>query len=176
METAFCLPSSSLSIKTLRNAVGCQKNRNLKRQRTMPTASSATGKSISRCVVWTPNHLYTLVREGEPFKSQDVLVDTFKRGALKEEMLYIFCHNDPNLERNELIPKYEGVFKIGPKCFVRSQKSHLAQAYQTSKKTDVDHMWTIHEDGTPYWVDRYVFSKMGQTESKLKYESNKKSR
>lgn len=141
-----------------------------------------------RCVVWEQRHLYKCIKEGKMFQTQDALIQCAQNNELTENHLYIFEHLDVNVERNDIVPKYEAILKCGggstnnnsthgKECYIRAQKAHLAQAYNNSGRTCRDKMWSISEtDKTPYWVDRYAMCKLSQEASKLRYENGKKKR
>lgn len=174
MKRAFCHLTDGIDVGQLRNAVLLQKN---KPSKTMKRVQKEKKKEkASRCVVWKQATLYECMRPGVAFESQQALVDCARQGNLTEDMLYIFKHKDENVTRNSMVPKYEGVFFCkATNEFIRSQKSHLAQAYNNSHRVDCKLIWSVFEDDeTPYWVDRYAFCRQGQNESKQKYESTKK--
>ena len=163
MKRVFPELESRIAIGSLRKALDAQKA-----PKKVPKKSEAT-----RCVVWKSTALYELVRKGIPFKSQALLVECAELGALTETHLYIFRHRDCQMQRNAVLPKYEGVFKCGD-YWIRAQKAHLSQAYVNSNRTERERMWCVFKDDTPYFVDRYLFRKQNQLKSKERYETVKK--
>lgn len=132
-------------------------------------------KSSVRCVVWEHNNKYTLVRKGNTnFNNEIAINESYKQGQMKEPMLYIFRHIDPNVPRNAETPVYEACFKCST-YYIKAQKCHLKQAYGNSGRNDIERKDDIMDDGTAYWVDRYVDGRVKARESKRRYdEKNKK--
>lgn len=131
----------------------------------------------SRHIVWTEHERkpYALLRAGVPLQSRQDADQLYESGTLREEHFYLFYHQDPHLDRNALVPKYEAAyFFVDSGEYVRVKKCHLKQAYQSMGRCIHAHMWTIDEQGLPYWVDRHAFSKKKQQRSKRKYEASKK--
>jgi hypothetical protein len=146
--------------------------RKRKRKATAVTAS----KSTSRYIAWSDNERksYTLLRNGIPLLRRDDADRLYESNGLKEAHFYIFCHKDPHMNRNALVPKYEAAYFFSQTSeFVRVKKCHLKAAYQGLGRCMQVYMWTIDADGLPYWVDRHAFSKKKQQRSKRKYEASK---
>lgn len=130
----------------------------------------------SRHVVWTENDrkAYKLLRVGIPLNRRDEADRLYDEKKLREVYFYIFCHCDPHLERNALVPKYEAAyFFVDSGEYVRVKKCHLKSAYQLLGRSIHANIWTVDADGLPYWVDRHAFSKKKQQRSKRKYEASK---
>ena len=145
-----------------------------RKKRKKNTTSGATPKG--RHVKWIPSTLgYIQIRQGRPLESVHKIDDLFKNDAVEESHFYIFKRDDAFLDRNEDIPLYEAVYKCGS-TFYRVQKKHLSCAYRKMGRCNKASMWNILEDGTPYWVDRYCISMMGQRDSKKRYEAKVKGR
>jgi len=141
-----------------------------KRPRPLPSSS----KSSVRCVVWEHNGKYRLVRDGNyRFLNEEAISKSFKEGQLNECMLYIFKHNDPDVPRNADTPVYEACFKCGA-YYIKAQKCHLKQAYSNSGRNNIEQRDEIMEDGTAYWVDRYVDGRIKARESKRRYDDKNK--
>jgi hypothetical protein len=133
--------------------------------------------SSSRHIVWSEYERkpYALLRAGVSLQSRQDADQLYESGTLREGHFYLFCHQDPHLDRNALVPKYEAAYFFADSGeYVRVKKCHLKQAYQAMGRCIHAHMWTIDEQGLPYWVDRHAFSKKKQQRSKRKYEASKK--
>ena len=136
---------------------------------------AVSGPSV-RCVVWQDTHTYTLVRKGDKIFSNEIAIsECFKGEKMNENMLYIFRHNDPDVYRYGKTPVYEACLKCGT-YYIKAQKCHLKQAYSNSGRTDIECKDKILDDGTPYWVDRYVEGKVRARESKRRYDEKNKKR
>lgn len=129
---------------------------------------------------WTHASNYTCIREGtRTFTHEDTIHGLFLEGNLTEDLFFIFKHRDPNMERDPMVPKYEAVYKCefeGRHYFICVQKQHLQQAYSKAGRTDVDRCDDLLEDGTPYYVDRWISCKRKQHASKQRYEEKKNKR
>jgi len=148
-------------------------------------------KRSSRHVEWHMGWGYALIREGVPL-TEAALDAKFKRGELKEEMLFIFKHRDPEMNRNEDIPLFEAAFLCAPPNtphpavtdlkklpqnyrYIRAQKRHLDQAYSNSGMRDKARMWNVDEtSGVPYWVDRHAFTIQNERAVKERHEEKKR--
>ena len=141
-----------------------------------PRSSSTTTKTSVRCVVWEHNNKYKLVRKGShQFINEMGINASFKDGKMKEPMLYIFQHTDPDVPRNAETPVFEACFKCGT-YYIKAQKCHLKQAYSNSCRNDIERRGDIMPDGTAYWVDRYVEGRVKARESKRRYDEKNKKR
>lgn len=134
-----------------------------------------SGRGCGRHVKWNPGQEYVCVREGVEMESELDLDHLYKTKQLKESLFYIFKNVDKNVERNEDVPLYEAVYSCAGRYYV-VQKRHLKQAYANSKRNDIKQMWTILEDGVPYYVDRYAYCRQSQLESKKRYENKRVSK
>lgn len=183
MEDAFMPLGKRTAVGALRSSLKVQA---IKKKARRPSSSTTTpslapkkattGKHEThrlppkrpRCVVWKQADNYTLLRNGIDFDSVHHLVQSAKEGKLREEHLYIFLHRDPHVERNEMVPKYEGIFRCG-KQWIRSQKGQLEQAYANSGRTVTELFDTFVNDkgendgastlSLPYLVDRFLCRK-----------------
>ena len=135
------------------------------------TATAAAGHNAT----WRNAHLYACVREGGQVFAHEQEINTFyKSRQLEEAHLWLFKHKDARATRNEITPLYEAVWAIGPtdrRRWVLAQKCHLAFVYGRAKRTRTDAMWSVLEDGTPYWVDRFAYRKVKQKSAKRRYEN-----
>lgn len=138
-----------------------------------PIAPKRAASSTGRHVAWHSDG-YVCVREGKVFENRAQLDVAYKEGSLSEDVFYIFKHADPNTERNEEIPLYEAVYMCKGDGYIKAQKKHLKQAYCASQRNDTQRMRDILEDGTPYWVDRFIFCKEKARACKRRYENKRK--
>jgi hypothetical protein len=119
--------------------------------------------SAGRHVAWAPREGRDVcVQRGRrAFESEAAIDAAFRARELAEEDLYVFFNGDA-AERNEEVPRYEGVFAVSNGGgFRKAKKAHMKLVY--AGRTDRSRMW--HVDPTtnvPYWVDRYAFCKMRQ--------------
>lgn len=141
-------------------------------------AAAAAGTTSSRHVAWTDEDAshYQLVRKGIPLANTAEADHLFETKRLEEAHFYLWKHNDPHLERNPSVPKWEATYYFEDrKQHARVKKCHLKVAYQGAQRVSHDEMWTLDaQTRLPYWVDRYAFSKLKQRSSKRKYEDNKR--
>lgn len=146
--------------------IKCIVNKKPKKKPTQKRPRTAGKKG--RHVTFIPGPTYSCIREGSRVFSNELEIDElYKQKNLEESVFYIFRHTDVHLDRNEEIPVYEAVYNVNG-TFVKAQKCHMTQAYVKSKRTKLDLMWSVVQDETPYWVDRYAFSKEKQRMSKLR--------
>ena len=137
---------------------------------------STPGSQGGRNVRWKNSHLYRCVREaraGYAFGSESAIDATYRSKALDEGQLWIFQHQDASVKRGEITPRYEAVYRVsqgGDHRWVLAQKCHLAQMYTRAQRTASEAMWSMLADGSPYWVDRYLFRKLKQKSAKKRYE------
>lgn len=151
---------------------------------TTTTTKTGKAKGAGRHVVWNPFEKYgsatgteyVLIRPGIAVKNEEEVDRLFKeKSTLNEGYFYLFKHSDPNVRRNKRIPLYEAAYYCSERgYYLRVQKCHMKQAYANSGRCDKDAMWSVLENGQPYWVDRHAFCKESQRESKRKYESKQK--
>ena len=117
-----------------------------------------------RHVVWTAQADYICIKQGTPIKTEIDAEQLFRSNQLTESYFYIFRHkNAADMERNSAIPVYEAVyFCTDREKYIRVQKCHLKCAYSSATKTNAKFAWLIEEgeDGLPYWVDRFLCSKI----------------
>lgn len=146
--------------------------RHLYQKRRKRKETSHKPASKGRHVKWSAEG-YTQIRAGQPLDSVLEIDTLLQEDSMKEAHFFIFKRDDPLLGRNEDIPLYEAVYQCGG-VFYRVQKKHLSRAYRKMGRCNKASMWTILEDGTPYWVDRYCISMMGQRDSKKRYEAKVK--
>lgn len=132
--------------------------RKLSQKRQPKKRQKVTGK---RYVEFRPDTAYVCVRKGKDFTNEEEIETIYKNGDLKESLFYIFKHTDPNMERNVDVPLFEAVYKIGAH-YKKTQKCQLKQAYINDDRTNYEKMWITLDDGSPYWVDRYAYSKEKQ--------------
>lgn len=140
--------------------------------------SPPTG-TASRHVPWTVDDAssYQLVRRGIPLAGGATEADRlFATKQLQEEHFFIWKHNDPHLERNPSVPKWEATYYFEDRDeYARVKKCHLKVAYQNAGRCTHADVWTVNpQTQLPYWVDRYAFSKLKQQSSKRKYEDSKR--
>lgn len=134
-----------------------------KKQKTSATLPSSGKKG--RHVVWLQESNYDLVKAGIPIKTEIDAEALYKQEQplMDESYFYIFKHKNANdMERNAQIPVYEAVYFCSDlNKYIRVQKCHLKRAYQNVQKTNIKKAWHIDpETGVPYWVDRYLCSKL----------------
>lgn len=142
------------------------------------TTTTTTKQVSSRHIVW-PSHerkCYQLLRPGIPLARREDADRLYETATLSEAHFYIFRHEDPHLQRNALVPKFEAAYFFSDSGeYVRVKKCHLKMAYQAMGRCVNAHTWFIDgSSGLPYWVDRHAFSKKKQQRSKRKYEASKK--
>jgi hypothetical protein len=90
-------------------------------------------------------------------------IDTYYANNLIQESLFsIFKNVDTNLNRNETIPVYEAVYLCENGQYYKVQKKHLKMAYTNAKKLENSKAWTFGEKQLPYWVDRFIFTRLNQ--------------
>lgn len=132
----------------------------------------------SRHVAWTADDAshYHLVRPGIPLAGAAEADERFANKTLQEAHFYLWKHNDPHVERNRSVPKWEATYYFEDrKEYARVKKCHLKVAYQAAGRCAPAQMWTMDpQTQLPYWVDRYAFSKLMQQSSKRKYEDSKR--
>jgi hypothetical protein len=126
-------------------------------------------KEKMRNVMFDPTH-YNLLRAGDLIIKSEAEIPSLN----DEKHFYIFVHKDTNMHRNQDVPAFEAAYLTKEGRYLRVQKCHLRQAYSKCKRTDLTKMYDMMPDGTPYWVDRFIFSKESQRQSKRKYENKKK--
>lgn len=140
-----------------------------KKQKT--TTLVAKDKNKMRNVRFDPSLYYKLIRPGKVVVQYEGDIPNL---ADDEANFYIFAHVDEKLHRNQDVPVFEAALLTKQGYYLRVQKCHLRQAYSKCKRTDLNKMYELMPDGTPYWVDRFIFSKESQRQSKRKYENKKK--
>lgn len=123
---------------------------------------ATTNAKRGRHVVWTAQADYICIKEGREIKTEIDAEQLFRAGTLDESYFYIFKHKDAvDMDRNTAIPVYEAVyFCTDREKYVRVQKCHLKCAYSNARKTNAKFAWNLDEGGIPYWVDRYLCSRM----------------
>lgn len=131
----------------------------------------ADKKHTGRHVAWDPSH-YQLIQAGNVLNAISDIDRLASEGAIEYSLFHIFICRDI-CERNDTLPRYEAVYQCN-QTYYRVQKKHLEMAYRKLGRCEKARMWDILNDGTPYWVDRYCFTKMGQRDSKRRYESKLK--
>jgi hypothetical protein len=131
--------------------------------------------TAGRNVRWRNAHLYGCIRKGRVFAHQNEIDERYKNQALAEDDFWIFRHHDAQTARGEITPLYEAVYRVGEEeRWFLVQKCHLMSAYVKAKRTRADLMWSLLDDGTPYWVDRYAHRKIKQRSAKKRYEQKLK--
>jgi hypothetical protein len=162
-----------MSIGQLKNEF-CEKKKNKKKKRAR--VKILNDKRLVRCVVWNYNQqVYKLIRPGDyTFENEMDIDQMFQRGNLHEKHLTIFKHQDPDVIRNAETPVYEACLTCKHGYFIKAQKCHLKQAYSNALRNDISHKDDILNDGTPYWVDRYVDGRIKARESKRRYDEKHK--
>lgn len=131
--------------------------------------AKVSSKEKMRNVAFDPTN-YNLMRAGNVVVASETDIPSL----CDEQNFYIFVHKDTNMHRNQDVPAYEAAYLTKQGRYLRVQKCHLRQAYSKCKRTDLTKMYSMMPDGTPYWVDRFIFSKESQRQSKRKYENKKK--
>lgn len=128
-------------------------------------------RSGGRHVVWKMAPFYDCIRPGSKIYASDAEInEIYKQKLIDESYFWIFRHKDTRVQRSEITPLYEALYKRADGQYVIVQKCHLAQAYNRAKRTRHDQMWELVGDD-PYWVDRYAFRKTKQKLAKKRYES-----
>lgn len=125
-----------------------------------PAARSEYKKG--RHVKWQVDN-YELIKQGKPIASTKQIEELFSSGQLVDESHFcIYRHvNYKLMERNQNVPVYEAVYWLAnEERFVKVQKCHLKHAYAVLGKNNVQLAYTVEEDGVPYWVDRFLYSKI----------------
>jgi hypothetical protein len=153
------LTFQSLTIGAVEQRLVTKRKRKMEAQKT-PAKNVKRG----RHVVWTAQSDYICIKEGVPIKTEIDAEQLFRAGTLDESYFYIFKHKDAvDMDRNTAIPVYEAVyFCTDREKYVRVQKCHLKCAYSNARKTNAKFAWNVDEEGAgvPYWVDRYLCSRM----------------
>ena len=128
-----------------------------------PPAPSGVAKK-GRHVKW---HLdpasYELIKQGIPLSSTRAIEQMYQLGEIRDDShIYIFRHTNFKLmERNQNVPMYEAVYWLSEEeRYVKVQKCHLKQMYAAMGKTNTKMAHFVDEMGMPYWVDRFIFSKI----------------
>jgi len=116
-------------------------------------------KKRGRHIIWNPHNHYECIREGDLVIEDVSFLDTHQA---EESNFYIFKNTHQHASRDEDVPLYEAVYKCANNTWIRVQKKHLKMAYTKCERKNMDKMYTIEDDGLPYWVDRYIFCKLKQ--------------
>ena len=167
----WCEKFLCATIGDIDKRVNCRKRK--KPAAVTPKRTRGTGRHVT--VV--PDS-YTLIREGKPLESTSVIDTLFAQGSITESLFFLFRRTEDEelIERNDTMPVYEALYLCGGNRYVRVQKKHLEMAYRQLGRSEKARMWDIMSDGTPYWVDRHCFTKMGQRDSKRRYEEKIKNK
>lgn len=171
-DALYSSKGQTMSIGDIETLLSAKK----RKQNRHPSSLSNNAKK-GRHVAWKPNQ-YTLLRSGTPVSSTKDIDILYNQDAITENLFHLFKNTDDSLqsERDDTIPLYEAVYYVltPSPLYIRVQKKHLQMAYSKMDRADKSKMWDILEDGTPYWVDRYIFTKLGQRDSKRRYEEKQK--
>ena len=136
--------------------------------------ASGKAKDVGRNVRWRDAHLYRCVRDGTRiFVSERDIDVAHKKKTIDESHLWIFKHCDARVSRGEITPLYEAAYCVAGGWYL-AQKCHLARVYAKAGRTRAEAMWSLMGDGSPYWVDRYLFRKLKQRSAKKRYEQKLK--
>lgn len=120
-------------------------------------SNQSLNKSKKRQVRWMDHH-YTCIRNGSRMMQN---VDEINElSTPTEDLFFIYKNTHTCAERDADVPLYEAVYKCQDGTLIRVQKKHLAIAYSLSNKTNMEHAYKVDDAGLPYWVDRFLFSKI----------------
>ena len=124
-----------------------------------------------RHVVWRPGEKYTCIRQGRPIQDETHAKKLLDAHQTDESYFYIFRSVDPNVQRNPNVPKYEAAYFCSERnYYIRVQMCHLKQAYANAQRTDLSRAFSLMDDGTPYWVDRFAVSMENLRLSRKRYK------
>ncbi len=133
-------------------------NTTTKKRKTNPSKIA-----VGRHVKWHPGQNYICISKSEHVFKQLSDIDTYYANNLIQESLFsIFKNVDTNLNRNETIPVYEAVYLCENGQYYKVQKKHLKMAYTNAKKLENSKAWTFTDKQLPYWVDRFIFTRLNQ--------------
>lgn len=112
-----------------------------------------------RQIKWSTNNHYMCIREGSKIMANmDEINELFEP---TEDLFFIYKNTRLCASRDNDVPLYEAVYMCKDGTLVRVQKKHLKAAYAQANKKDVKKAWDMDEQGIlPYWVDRFVYSKI----------------
>lgn len=131
----------------------------LKRRKKPPTGGGGGGGG--RHVKWQAGHAYICIKESPMvFQSVKEIDKLYLDKLVSEEFFSVYKNTDPNVNRNETIPLYEAVYKCANGMTYKVQKKHLKMAYGNANKLDNSKAWTFVEKDVPYWVDRFIFTRL----------------
>jgi hypothetical protein len=139
-----------------------------KKQKVSPTSSTSSsgggGGGGGRHVKWTDQQHsnYTVIKPGIPFKNTADIEHAFEQGLLQDDShMYLVRHkNYAMMQRNKNVPVYEALYWLSEEeRFVLVQKCHLKHMYACMGKTDTKKAFE-EELLLPYWVDRFLYSKI----------------
>jgi hypothetical protein len=135
-----------------------------------PRTKQATPRE-GRHVVWNPGAKYVCIRQGRPIQDEVHAKQLLNDRKTDESYFYIFCSTDPNVQRNQFVPKFEAAYFCSARnYFIKVQMCHLKQAYANARRTDSSLAFSLMEDNTPYWVDRFAISAENLRLSRKRYK------
>jgi hypothetical protein len=137
--------------------------------------SRGTSPSAARFKLWTPGSDYRCIREGVPISDKAEMLALFKTKELTERYMWLFAHKESMMQINEETPRFEAVYySARDQAFFLMLKSHLKLLYTKMGRCSFELATTRTEDGSPYWVDRYIVSKTRQLENKRERQKKKR--
>lgn len=110
-----------------------------------------------RQIRWNTNNHYKCIKEGLEMSNVETINELTQP---TEDMFFIYKNTHACASRDNDVPLYEAVYKCQDGSLIRVQKKHLKIAYNQSNKRDVKRAWDVSGEGIPYWVDRFVYSKI----------------
>lgn len=124
-----------------------------------PNGGGESRKKIKRQIKWNPNGHYKCIKDSERVMQNMDEINEITNPCEQDFCIYMNEHECASRDKD--VPLYEAVYKCRDGTFVRVQINHLKAAYTAAGKKDVKKAWDINEqDGLPYWVDRYAYSKI----------------
>lgn len=133
----------------------------LKKRKKSSSSSVNNTAGSGRHVKWQAGQAYICTKESSTvFQSVKDIDKLYQDKLVSEECFSIYKNADPNVSRNETIPLYEAVYKCANGMTYKVQKKHLKMAYINANKLDNTKAWTFVEKDVPYWVDRFIFTRL----------------
>lgn len=131
-----------------------------KRAKVSPSGGAGGGRHVK----WhDPQNNYSVIKQGIPFKTTVDIEHAFEQGLLQDEShFYLVRHkNHAMMQRNKNVPVYEALYWLSEEeRFVLVQKCHLKHVYARVGKSDASKAVEVHDGEQPYWVDRFLYSKI----------------
>lgn len=142
--------NSTTTLWELNSALIASRRRRRKRP---SSSSSSTVRRKRHCAV--DETLYCLVKRGTDLSDATEIARRRQSGTLVLRDLWIWRHKDTQLRRNRYVPLFEATWRCAGR-HILAQKRDLAQVY--SERRNGERARETLADGTPYWVDRYIYS------------------